>query len=136
MEHLAKSYGSTAKMLELSMAAGNRPQVKPGSFSQAFKRLVVVDLGFLPGGLQAPFPVLPQGEAGPVALQRTLANLTRMDKAIAAAEEHWGGKAPIAMHMILGPMSAAQWRKFHYVHGHHHLRQLRRRVRRVDQSVA
>jgi hypothetical protein len=129
MEHLGRSYGSTAKLLELGLGSGNHPQVRPASLQQTMKRLVSVDLGFFPGGLQAPLAVLPQGDEGPVALERALNNLTRMEKAIAAAEERWGDSQPVAMHMILGPMSSPQWRKFHYLHGHHHLRQLRKRVR-------
>jgi hypothetical protein len=72
--------------------------------------------------------VMPEGDPGPVALERALKNLARMDTAIAAAEARWGSDGPIAMHLILGPLNARQWRKFHYVHGHHHLLQIRKRA--------
>jgi hypothetical protein len=72
--------------------------------------------------------VAPQGDPGPLALKRALSNLERMDVAIAAAEQLWGSEEPIAMHFVLGPMTPLQWRKFHYVHGHHHLLQMRKRL--------
>jgi hypothetical protein len=50
-----------------------------------------------------------------------------MDAGIKAAEERWG-EGPVAIHMILGPLNAKQWRKFHYVHGHHHVRQMKKRI--------
>jgi hypothetical protein len=72
--------------------------------------------------------VMPKGDPGPVALERALNNLKRMNTAIAAAEERWGSEGPIAMHFRLGPLTATQWRKFHYVHGHHHVLQIRNRL--------
>jgi hypothetical protein len=32
------------------------------------------------------------------------------------------------MHPVLGPLNTAQWRKFHYMHGHHHVLQMRKRL--------
>jgi len=66
-------------------------------------------------------------EPGPVALKRALCNLERMDTALLEAEDRWG-KGPIAMHLIMGPLNAEQWRKFHYCHGHHHVRQMLKRI--------
>ena len=128
MEHLGRSYGTTAKMLELSMGTGGPPQVRAAKFSELLPKLLIVNLGIFPSGAKAPAMVTPQGDPGPVALKRALSNLERMDAAIAAAEERWGSKEPIAMHFVLGPMNPAQWRKFHYVHGHHHVLQMQKRL--------
>jgi Protein of unknown function (DUF1569) len=49
-----------------------------------------------------------------------------MDTAIAKAEKKYGSQTPLVDHPILGPLRAAQWRKFHWVHGKHHLKQLQR----------
>jgi len=38
------------------------------------------------------------------------------------------GEKPIAMHVVLGPLKPCEWRKFHYVHGHHHLVHMRKRL--------
>jgi hypothetical protein len=40
-------------------------------------------------------------------------------------------------HLILGPLTAAQWRKFHWIHGRHHVKQilrLREQARNEDAS--
>ncbi|MGZ4836286.1 MAG: DUF1569 domain-containing protein [Terriglobales bacterium] len=31
-------------------------------------------------------------------------------------------------HPFLGPLTADEWRKFHWVHGRHHTRQIRERI--------
>ncbi len=128
LEHLGRSYGTTAKMLELSVGVGGPPPVRGADVSERLKKFLVVNLGVAPPGGKSPAMVLPQGDSGPVALQRALANLNRMDIAIAAAVDRWGSEGPIGMHPILGPLSPRQWRKFHYVHGHHHLLQIQKRV--------
>jgi hypothetical protein len=131
LEHLGRSYGTTAKMLELAIGAGGPPQVRTARFREFWKRILVVTLAVFPGGVRSPEMVLPRGDPGPVALQRALTNLSRMDAAITAAEERWGSEEPIAMHLVLGPMTSSQWRKFHYVHGHHHVLQMRRRLKKL-----
>jgi hypothetical protein len=128
MEHLGRTYGTTAKMLELSMGAGGSPQVRTARVQEFLTKLLIVHLGIFPSGAKSPAMVAPQGDPGPLALKRALSNLERMDVAIAAAEQLWGSEEPIAMHFVLGPMTPLQWRKFHYVHGHHHLLQMRKRL--------
>ena len=128
LEHLGRTYGTTAKMLELSMGVGGSPQVRAAKLSEFLTRVLIVNLEILPSGANSPAQVVPQGDSGPVALQRALSNLERMDLAIAAAEERWGTKKPIAMHPVLGPLSTGQWIKFHYMHGHHHVMQMRKRI--------
>jgi hypothetical protein len=130
MEHLGLSYGATAKKLELDLSAGGPPQVRAAKISERLVKILVVNLGIFPSGRKAPAFVTPQGEAGPGALPRALSGLERMDVAIAAAEKQWGSQAPIAMHFVLGPLNPEQWRKFHYLHGHHHVLQMRERIAR------
>jgi len=130
LEHLGRSYGTTAKMLELCMETGNAPQIRAAKIRELLVKLLIVNLGVFPSGAKSPVQVLPQGDSGPEALRRALSNLERMDIAIAKAELCWGNDKPIAMHPILGPLNPAQWRKFHYLHGHHHVRQMRERVGR------
>ncbi len=134
MEHLGRAFGTTAKMLELSMGAGI-PQVRDAKVPELLKKLLIVKLGMLPSGGKAPAMVTPKGDPGPVALERALANLQRMDAAIAAAEKRWGGEAAIAMHPVLGPLNPCEWRKFHYLHGHHHLSQMRKRLAEREGAV-
>lgn len=128
LEHLGHSYGATAKMLELSLQAGVRPEVRAAKFSDRLKRFLVVTLGIFPSGGKAPAFITPHDDAGPEVLGRTLSGLERMKVALAAAEERWGGREAVGSHFVLGPMNPGQWRNFHYLHGHHHVRQMRERL--------
>ncbi len=47
-----------------------------------------------------------------------------MNARIAIAEQLFGSRRRSVRHMILGPLSLAQWRRFHLVHGRHHIRQI------------
>ena len=136
IEHLGRSYGTTAKMIELAVSAsGAPPPIRPSTLKESLVRLLVADLGFFPSGAKATSVVVPTGEVTPVqALQRALASLERMDAALDSAEHRWGS-GPVAMHRALGPMSARQWRKFHYFHGRHHIRQMLERSRRPKKKA-
>jgi hypothetical protein len=135
IEHLGRSYGTTAKMLELSMEAGGAAPVRSAKVQEFLTKALIVDLGIFPSGAKAPDMVKPKGDPGPVALERALSNLERMDRALAAAQERWG-PGPVAIHFALGPMSPIQWRKFHYIHGHHHVMQMLKRIgtKRADKA--
>jgi DinB family protein len=128
LEHLGYSYGATAKMLESSLAAGAAPQVRAAKLSERWKQLLVVRLGYFPSGRKAPAFIVPHDDAGPDVLGRALSGLERMKVALAAAEERWGSRKPVGTHFVLGPMNPGQWRKFHYLHGHHHVLQMRERL--------
>jgi hypothetical protein len=47
-----------------------------------------------------------------------------MDGIMARCESEFGSHRKVLDHPILGPFSIAQWRKFHLVHGRHHVKQL------------
>ena len=50
-----------------------------------------------------------------------------MKTALDAAEQRWGKGQRVGAHFVFGPMTTEQWRKFHYLHGHHHVLQIRQR---------
>jgi hypothetical protein len=127
VEHLGRSYGTTAKLLETSIDSRQRPQMPKPTWKQTAARVLICHVGYFPGGRKAPEMVQPTGLPGITALERALSSLERMAAAIDAAELIWG-KGPIAPHFLLGPMTAEEWRRFHACHGLHHLRQLRSRA--------
>jgi hypothetical protein len=130
LEHLGRSYGGTAKMVELALGSSRPPQLRPPRIGQRLSKFLVVTLGRVPSGQQAPPFVQPGGPvaSGAEALGKALGGLRRMRAALAAAEEKWGSGTPVGAHFALGPMTAAQWARFHYLHGHHHIKQLRERA--------
>jgi len=47
-----------------------------------------------------------------------------MDEVIAQCEARFGKRTRVLDHPVLGPLTARQWRKFHWIHGRHHLKQI------------
>jgi hypothetical protein len=47
-----------------------------------------------------------------------------MDKIIAQCEELFGPRQKVLDHPVMGPLTASQWRKFHWIHGRHHIAQI------------
>ena len=136
LEHLGRTYGGTAKMLERSLSeqgdTAGKIELRAATMRERVVQFLVVSMGRFPSGGGAPAFALPQGnDAGPEALRRALGGLERMKTALAAAEQRWGSSQAVGVHFALGPMNVGQWRKFHYVHGHHHVRQIRERSRAV-----
>lgn len=129
VEHLGRTYGGTAKMLEKSLSAngGSGPHPRPITLKDRWYQFLVVRMGRFPSERQAPSFTLPAGKPGPQALQSALDGLARMQAALDAAEKRWGKRQRLGAHVFFGPMTAEQWRKFHFLHGHHHVRQIRER---------
>lgn len=51
--------------------------------------------------------------------------LEHMDRLLDTCRDQFGMQR-IASHFIFGPLRVDQWRRFHVVHGRHHLKQLAR----------
>jgi Protein of unknown function (DUF1569) len=87
---------------------------------------VVVGLGHMPAGRKAPAAAEPKGLPVEKVRNEIGAKMEAMDAIVAQCEARFGSRSPVLDHPILGPLSAAQWRKLHLVHGRHHLKQLLR----------
>jgi hypothetical protein len=126
VEHLQRAYLGTAKGFERCLdkdapiAAGQTLQQRVLSFA-------LLNLGFFPGGRQAPKHVIPSGELdlGAV-LEATRRDLERLDAAALKTRARFGG-AKVVDHPILGAFSVDQWLRFHLVHTRHHEKQIRAR---------
>jgi hypothetical protein len=80
--------------------------------------------GYLPSGIQSPKMVLPVGIDPATALSVATENLRQMDRALADAAERFGTRSKLMNHPIIGSLSVRQWRRFHWVHTRHHVRQI------------
>jgi hypothetical protein len=125
LEHLYLTYTGTVKGFERVAAAG-KPLGSAQSWSQRGRTLLVVGFGYLPPGREAPPVTRPRGLPPEKLLAEIGPKIAEMDDIIARCEEKMGPRSRLLDHLVLGPLSAAQWRKFHLVHGRHHLKQLRR----------
>jgi hypothetical protein len=125
--HLLLTYALTIAAMDTQIAKARRTQASL-SLAQRLWQFAVLRLGWLPRRRRAPAETTPDPHAAPVdgdqlrgALVRALAAL---DGRIAAAEQLFGYRRRAVRHMLLGPLSLNQWRRFHLVHGRHHIRQI------------
>jgi hypothetical protein len=134
LEHLYLTYTGTVKGLE-RVLAGGKPIVHAATFGQKWRTLVVVGLGYVPGGLKSPRVAEPRGVPAEKVRAEISAKIEAMDEIIARCEQSFGGHAKLLDHPILGPLTAAQWRKLHLVHSLHHVKQLWRLRQRRERAT-
>lgn len=127
LEHLSLTFEASARSLRLSLS-GRRAGFAPLSVKQRFARFLVLKLGTIPAGRQAPEMVIPGDSPEPLRiLEQLRTNLRALDEVLRDCEKAFGPKAPISEHPILGAFSVEQWRRFHLVHVRHHLPQIAER---------
>lgn len=125
LEHLYLTYTGTVKGFERVAAAG-KPLATAQSWRQRGRTLVVVGLGYFPSGREAPSVARPRGMPTEKVLAEIGSKIAEMDAIITRCEAKLGARHKLLDHPILGPLTAGEWRKFHLVHGWHHLKQIRR----------
>jgi hypothetical protein len=123
LDHLNQTYRGTVKNCERCLAAG-RSGANVDRNAKRWQRRVLIWLGYIPSGRKSPERALPQGTPIAQLTVEIFENITRMDNLIAACDAQYGRGKSIAEHPILGPLTAREWRKFHWVHGRHHARQI------------
>ena len=124
LEHLYLTYTGTVKGFERVLEAG-KPLAARASMRQRLRTLVVLGFNHLPEGRKAPKQTVPQGLPVEKVRGEVGLKIAAMDAIGAQCEARFGcGK--VLDHPILGPLTAAQWRKFHLIHGRHHVKQIDR----------
>jgi hypothetical protein len=129
LEHLYLTYTGTIRGFTRVLEAGTAPTAR-ATFGQRARILLVVGLGYMPEGRSAPAGVVPRGVAAGMVSEEIGRKIAEMDEIIGRCERELGGgkfrERAIMEHPILGPLTTGQWRKFHLVHGMHHVKQIRR----------
>ncbi len=133
LEHLAITFGTTADLMKKIADRRHTRSAQP-SARQWFIAWVVTGLGYMPEGRKSPAFAVPKGAPTDQVLQQLRVNLLAMDAALTDVERCFGAGVAVADHPILGPLTVRQWRRFHFVHTRHHVKQLHR-LRRL-QGVA
>src|SRR5271163_3661718 len=131
LEHLYLTYTGTVKGFDRVLETG-KPMVSPASMRHGWRTLMVLGFSHIPSGRKAPKNTEPRGLPPEKVRAEFGPKLAAMDEIIARCEARFGSDK-LLDHTILGPLTAAQWRKFHLVHGRHHVKQilrLRERIRR------
>ncbi len=128
LEHLYLTYTGTIKGFERLEQAGN-PKIKGSTLAQKIQAVVVITLGYFPSGRQSPAVATPRGLPREQVVLEILSRIAEMDVVLSRCEQKFGSRTKVLDHPVLGSLSVSQWRKFHLVHGRHHLKQIVR-VRR------
>ncbi len=123
LEHLYLSYAGTILGFERVMRKG-RPLASQASMAQRVLTFLIVGLGHMPTGRKTPAIATPRGLPIEQVRDEIGEKIVSMDAIIAQCEASLGPRVKVLDHPTLGPLSAAQWRKLHIVHGQHHLRQI------------
>jgi hypothetical protein len=123
LEHLYLSYTGTVKGCEMSLASG-KPLVTPRTLKQRLQTCVVVTVGYYPSGVQAPERVRPRGVPVEQVVGSIAERIAAMDEAIGRCEARFGKSKKLLDHPVLGALTGDQWRKFHWLHGQHHVKQI------------
>jgi len=124
LEHLYLTYKGTTRGLERCLEQG-KPMARVPTLQDRVKATVVTGLGYMPSGREAPKHATPRGMKVHEVMDSIGQALAAMDAAITRTEETFGERTCILDHPFLGPLTARQWRKFHLVHGRHHVKQIR-----------
>lgn len=128
VDHLSLTYGLTAGSLSDRLEKGRVTQARVTPKQWIVQRCVLT-CGYMPPGCVSPRQVWPGDTSencdSAELLARMRSGLASLDEKLVLCEDKFGSR-PVLSHHILGPIGVNQWRKFHLVHGMHHLRQIRR----------
>jgi hypothetical protein len=127
LEHLFLTYKGTNRNLARCLEQG-APSATRATLKDRLATLLVVNLGYMPQGRKAPEHVIPRSMSPEEVRQAITPELKSMGSGLDDCERRFGARRKIMDHPILGPLTADEWRKFHWVHGRHHARQIRERM--------
>lgn len=135
VEHLLSTYRGSIPAIAARVEKRSATRSKP-NLRQRVAQFVMIKLGRFPNGRIAPAAVSPSlpitVQSGDELAAKVGAELKKLDEVTARGEHLFGDRRAVA-HIILGPLSMHQWRRFHLIHGRHHLKQIRN-IRR-DHSI-
>ena len=133
--HLVLGYRRTAATLETRLTHKRPASHKKRTWLQWSLQVMILSMGRLPRGVPALEETVPTPESFAAMNGQQLGDLLRqemqrLDTALDAAWREFGIER-IAIHPWLGPLRVDQWRRFHTIHGEHHLVQLRAIIAQV-----
>ena len=125
LEHLYLTYTGTTRGFQRVLEAG-KPKVTPPTWKQRCGALLVLGFRYMPPGREAPPMARPKGLPREKVQSEIAAKIAEMDAILATCESKFGAGTKVLDHAILGPLTISQWRRFHLVHGRHHIKQIQR----------
>ena len=123
LEHLYLTYTGTQKAFERCLKAG-KPLAGTPTFKQRVSATAVTEFGYFPKGRKSPDPVTPKGMSAEEVVAVIGPQIANMDRALPQCEERYRSRIKVLDHPVLGPLTTRQWRRFHLIHGRHHVKQI------------
>jgi hypothetical protein len=129
IEHLVLSYRLTSEDLETRLNKGRLSRNRRRTRLQWSLQLMILSFGALPQGVPSLDETMPTEGSFAVMNGRQLGDLLRqeidaMDAVLDRCRRKFGMER-VSHHPWLGALRVDQWRRFHVVHGLHHVTQLR-----------
>jgi uncharacterized protein DUF1569 len=132
-EHLTLAFTANAATLEKMLVSGESRARAP-RLKERLARILVVDIGYFPRA-DAPEMTRPRGSIPPgqsvTAIRQAI---TDLDATLTRVAARFGDGVRVANHPYFAGLSVLQWRKFHWRHTVHHMRQVRARLRLSSSS--
>jgi Protein of unknown function (DUF1569) len=140
IEHLVLGYRLTSVALESRLNKGRLSRDRKRTWLQWSLQLMILTFGALPKGMPATEETTPVPDRFAAINGLQLVDLLRkeitvMDTLLDQCRRKFGMER-VAPHPLLGPLRVDQWRRFHVVHGYHHLEQLRSVLEQVAPAPA
>ena len=134
VEHLDLTYSQNVLGLERRLQKGV-PAERTQTLRQRVNRFIVTRVGYFPAGRTSPEAVRPRGRRF-VELSIVIdPHLLVLDQRLKDVARAFGPRTPVLNHPIMGPFSVNDWRRFHWVHTRHHLRQIELRAKGIGQRA-
>ncbi len=130
IEHLVLSYKLTTEELQRQLAKG-QPSKRRRGLLEIFLRLQTIGLGVMPHGIPSTPRLKPrtfEPLSGAQLAERLMEKAEEMDVLLAVARRKFGIQ-PCAEHPFYGPLRVDEWRRYHALHGRHHLKQLQQAIK-------
>jgi len=126
-EHLYLTYTLTNRGLAKALEKG-APLATRATMKSRLYAFSVLWLSRMPVGFEAPSRVVPRGMSFAEVKSRLSPEIQAMEAGFQDCERRWGAATKLLDNPNLGPLTSDEWRKFHLVHGRHHIRQIRERA--------
>jgi hypothetical protein len=128
VEHLVLSMDHTRFALDERLTRGRPQRNMQRSSSEWALQLMVLSAGHMPKGVGALPETTPTASLPSVGVREMLDDLEqaaeRLDRSLDRCRQRFGMER-ICTHFLLGPLRVDQWRRYHVLHLHHHLVQIR-----------